>query len=52
MKKIDYSQEEKLIAETIIEARKIQEYIWQELSYTQKPYTPNMTLWAKLFKKE
>ncbi len=49
--KIDYDQEEKLIAEAIMDARKVQEYIWQDLSFTKKPYTDMMERWVIQFQK-
>ena len=51
MSEINYNKEEKLIAEAIINARNVQEYIWQELSYTNKPYFYNMSLWSHAFQK-
>lgn len=49
--KIEYDKEEEKIAEAIIHAREIQEYIWQELSYHDKPFIPNLELWHQIFQK-
>lgn len=48
---IEYDKEEKKIAEAIMHAREIQEYIWQELSYHGKPFTPNIETWHQIFQK-
>ena len=50
-KEIDYTQEEKRIAEAILKARSIQEYIWADLSYSNKPYTYNSESWINAFQK-
>jgi hypothetical protein len=46
---IDFTLEEKIIAEAIIEARKVQEYIWQETSAFHRPI--NYTDWGPIFQK-
>ena len=45
----DLQQDEKLILEALIEARKVQDYIWQDLSLLHKPY--DTTAWANVFNK-
>lgn len=49
--KIDYDKEEKIIVEAIMHAREIQEYIWQELSYHNKEFLPNLEVWHQIFQK-
>ena len=49
MKNVEFTKDEELIKEALIEARKIQEYIWQELSMLKKPYDPLQ--WAIVFQK-
>lgn len=51
METINYNKEEKLIAESIMYARKVQEYIWQELSYTRERYIFNTNHWVRAFQK-
>jgi len=48
-KKIKFEKDEALIAEAILEGRKVQEYIWQELSLFHKPYNPEV--WRIIFEK-
>jgi len=45
----DLQQDEKLILEALLEARKVQDYIWQDLSLLHKPY--NVKAWASVFSK-
>jgi hypothetical protein len=49
MKLIDYTEEEQIIAEAIIEARKVQEFIWQETSAFHRPI--DYTNWGPIFQK-
>ena len=46
---IDFTKDEQLIAEAILEGRKIQEYLWQELSLLKKPY--NRDAYVSIFSK-
>ena len=50
MKKTNFTQDEQLIAEAILESRKVQEYLWKGISELRKlPY--NIKLWEKAFQK-
>jgi hypothetical protein len=49
MRKVDLTKDEELIAEAILDARKVQEYLWQELSLINYPYEPK--LWEQIFAK-
>ena len=51
MKTIDYTHEEEIIAETIIEARKVQEFIWQETSLLHYPLDTEKETWVRIFQK-
>ena len=46
---MDFTYDEQLIAEAILEGRKVQEYLWQELSLLNKPY--NTKIWETVFSK-
>ena len=46
---MDYLKDEKIIAEAILHGRKVQDYLWQEISLLKKPYEP--ILWEKVFQK-
>lgn len=46
---LHYSEDEQIIAEAILEARKVQEYIWGEMSLLERPYVPEV--WASVFQK-
>jgi hypothetical protein len=46
---MDFTKDEQLIAEAILEGRKIQEYLWQELSLLRRPFNPDQ--WESVFQK-
>ena len=49
MKTINYTPEEKIISEAIINARKIQDYIWADLNLINKNF--NKETWVNVFSK-
>ena len=49
MEQINWTEDEKIIAEAILHGRKVQEYLWQELSLSHSEYDSRM--WVKVFQK-
>jgi hypothetical protein len=49
MKIVDFTRDEELIAAAILDARKVQEYLWQELSLMNYEY--DFKLWESIFAK-
>ncbi len=49
MKTMSYSVDEQLVSDAILEARKVQEYIWQELSFIYNPF--EIDKWVNIFQK-
>jgi len=49
--KTDYSKEEKIIAEAIIDARKVQEFIWQNCSLLHFSLESEKEKWVEIFQK-
>jgi hypothetical protein len=47
----DYSKEEKIIAEAIIDARKVQEFIWQDTSLLHFSLESEKSKWVEIFQK-
>lgn len=47
---IDFTKDEKLIAEGILYARKVQEFLWKELSQLQSSHF-NITAFVNMFQK-
>lgn len=46
---ITLTKDEQLIVEAILDGRKVQEYLWQELSLLRAPYNP--LIWNSIFQK-
>lgn len=45
------TEEEKLIFEAIVAGRKVQDFLWGELSLTKKPFEINKEEWTYVFQK-
>lgn len=43
--------EEQIIFDALLQSREIQEYIWQELSLSKKPFIENQATWIDVFQK-
>jgi len=47
----NFTEEEKLIFDAIVAGRKVQDFLWGELSLTKAPYHLNKNIWTDVFQK-
>lgn len=45
----EFTKDEQLIAESLLDARKVQEYIWEEISFVHDEFDPE--IWRYVFQK-
>lgn len=51
MDNLDYSVDEKLIANAVLDARKVQEFLWGDISLQNFPFEQNHNKWVEVFAK-